>query len=376
VHAKKVEMAQLNLIDKNDPWTLSLSGGGFRATLFHLGAVMRLNELGVLGRLDQVVSVSGGSILAGYLGSRWKDLHFENNSARNFSEVITKPLSRFCSRNVELWTFARGLPRPWCFRRPGNLLAGSFRFLLFGRRRLNDLPSRPDFRILTTNILSGCCMEFSKQGLSSVAATEHLYIGDAVAASSAFPPIFSPYSLSLKARFRGVQKFVGEEFYFCDAGVIDNLGLQYPSYGTIFVSDASAPFRRKSANLKNRAWSVLAVRALTVASSQGAEPRLKTLLKQLKSRQGAYWNICSWRDSLPLANISSSERIAYELGRTPTRLCRFSKQVTFRLINWGYLCCEMEIRHRAGCAVNCPPTLPYPEYPLNPSYPMNGSHGG
>jgi NTE family protein len=30
---------------------LCLSGGGFRAVLFHLGALRRLNELGILSRL-------------------------------------------------------------------------------------------------------------------------------------------------------------------------------------------------------------------------------------------------------------------------------------------------------------------------------------
>ncbi len=46
---------------------LALSGGGFRATLFHLGSLTRLNELGWLRRLDIVTSVSGGSIIAGLL---------------------------------------------------------------------------------------------------------------------------------------------------------------------------------------------------------------------------------------------------------------------------------------------------------------------
>ena len=44
-----------------------LSGGGFRATLFHLGALRRLNELGLLPRIDTITSVSGGSIMAAFL---------------------------------------------------------------------------------------------------------------------------------------------------------------------------------------------------------------------------------------------------------------------------------------------------------------------
>ena len=45
---------------------LCLSGGGFRATLFHAGVIQRLFELGIAGRPDfeTVASVSGGSITA------------------------------------------------------------------------------------------------------------------------------------------------------------------------------------------------------------------------------------------------------------------------------------------------------------------------
>src|SRR5260370_8423712 len=48
---------------------LALSGGGFRATLFHLGAIRRLHELGILPKLTTISSVSGGSILNGFLAS-------------------------------------------------------------------------------------------------------------------------------------------------------------------------------------------------------------------------------------------------------------------------------------------------------------------
>ena len=47
---------------------LCLWGGGYRAMLFHLGALWRLNELGYLHRPDRNSSVSGGSVKAGVLG--------------------------------------------------------------------------------------------------------------------------------------------------------------------------------------------------------------------------------------------------------------------------------------------------------------------
>ena len=46
---------------------LCLSGGGYRAMLFHLGVIWRLREAGWLERLDRVSSVSGGSITAAVL---------------------------------------------------------------------------------------------------------------------------------------------------------------------------------------------------------------------------------------------------------------------------------------------------------------------
>src|SRR5438270_13585462 len=56
---------------------LCLSGGGYRAMLFHLGALWRLNEVGYLPKLQQVSSVSGGSITAAYLGLKWNSLNFD-----------------------------------------------------------------------------------------------------------------------------------------------------------------------------------------------------------------------------------------------------------------------------------------------------------
>ena len=45
---------------------LALSGGGFRAALFHIGVLARLAELDMLRHVEVISSVSGGSILAAY----------------------------------------------------------------------------------------------------------------------------------------------------------------------------------------------------------------------------------------------------------------------------------------------------------------------
>src|SRR5262245_6040417 len=50
---------------------LALSGGGFRATLYHLGLVRYLRDAGILPNVSHISSVSGGSILAAHLALNW-----------------------------------------------------------------------------------------------------------------------------------------------------------------------------------------------------------------------------------------------------------------------------------------------------------------
>ena len=45
---------------------LALSGGGFRASIFHLGIIRRLEELGIMKYVHVISAVSGGSIIAAY----------------------------------------------------------------------------------------------------------------------------------------------------------------------------------------------------------------------------------------------------------------------------------------------------------------------
>ena len=45
---------------------LALSGGGFRAAIFHLGVIRRLEELGIMKDVDVISAVSGGSVIAAY----------------------------------------------------------------------------------------------------------------------------------------------------------------------------------------------------------------------------------------------------------------------------------------------------------------------
>jgi len=118
---------------------LALSGGGFRATLFHVGSLVRLNEAGLLGQLDEVTSVSGGSIIAAHLAVSWGNLQFdERGIAVNFDEVVARPIKEFCSRTIDVGIILGGILNP--VRHPSESLIANYRKHLFGDRTLQDLP--------------------------------------------------------------------------------------------------------------------------------------------------------------------------------------------------------------------------------------------
>src|SRR3954467_6306183 len=50
---------------------LALSGGGFRATSYHLGRARFLRDADILRQVTHITSVSGGSILAAHLVLNW-----------------------------------------------------------------------------------------------------------------------------------------------------------------------------------------------------------------------------------------------------------------------------------------------------------------
>ncbi len=77
---------------------LCLSGGGFRAALFHLGALTRLNELGLLAQTETIGAVAGGSILAALLATRvpWPLA----GAFRQWPEQVSEPLREITRRNA------------------------------------------------------------------------------------------------------------------------------------------------------------------------------------------------------------------------------------------------------------------------------------
>lgn len=118
-----------------DQTVLSLCGTGYRAAIFHLGALTRLNELGLLAAVDAVGAVSGGSILAAFLAARvpWP----LSGAYRDWPEQVTEPVRRLTARRALLRNSLFNPEEPGLEERFARQLARSL-----GR---GDAPARPRF---------------------------------------------------------------------------------------------------------------------------------------------------------------------------------------------------------------------------------------
>ena len=97
---------------------LALSGGGFRATLFHLGVVRLLNETGQLSQVKRIGAVSGGSILAAHLVLHWEQYTGNKEDFDKASQEIIQFVQKdIRGQVIRRWFFA------WlCFALPRLLM--------------------------------------------------------------------------------------------------------------------------------------------------------------------------------------------------------------------------------------------------------------
>src|SRR5262245_12348887 len=223
---------------------LALSGGGFRASLYHLGLVRFLRDGGILPQVTHITSVSGGSIFAAHLVLNWERY---NGSPSEFDAVASEFLSfvRLDVRNRILRRFPLTLPLRWPRRLLGRsnrkltrtgLLEYHYEKYLYGDTSLFELPEKPALHVLATNLSEGCLCSFNRDGLlmmrrqaGNSVRMDRIHTGlatvaMAVTASSAFPGFFPPLELTGADVGANVGEF-GRQAY-TDGGVFDNLGVR------------------------------------------------------------------------------------------------------------------------------------------------------
>lgn len=241
---------------------LALSGGGFRATLFHLGLVRFLRDAGLLADVTQLASVSGGSIIAAHLIYRWNEYTSDNDA--DFEKAA-----------AELIAFTQQDVRGKIVRRLPLLLAASlipkvklgrtdlleqFYDKFYDYTTLHGLrvrnPKAPALHILTTNLSSGQLCSFTADGFcidtpqgTELYETYAISTALAVAASSSYPLFFPPIELTAERLQVDMAAFQSPFSYVTDGGIFDNLGARKLAlldheidFDHVVISDAGATF--------------------------------------------------------------------------------------------------------------------------------------
>jgi NTE family protein len=353
---------------------LCLSGGGYRAMLFHLGAIWRLNELGCLCQLDRISSVSGGSITAAALAARWSALEFEGGIASNLGAELIDPVRALAGATIDIWAVLVGLLIPG--QTVSGRVARAYRKRLLGEAKLADLPDRPRFVINSTSLQTGVLWRFSKPYMADytvgVVPNPEVELATATAASSAFPPFLSPLRLRLapdafqeQGRGPNFKPPFTKEAVLSDGGVYDNLGLEtaWKACQTVLVSDGGGQMAPEAS--VHGDWLRQGLRVNSVIDNQVRSLRKRQTVEGFnrKERDGTYWGIRSHAADYgpPPHSLPCPPEQTAALAATPTRLAAVDARLQERLINWGYAICDVGMRRWVTPTAAPPSGFPYPK---------------
>jgi NTE family protein len=209
---------------------LCLSGGGFRAAFYILGALRYLAEAGYLAPMKVISAVSGGSIAAAMVADRW--LEFQNDGATidAFLATIDAPFRQVVTeRSLRNEWMRRALLHPTATGR-GSALAQTLAKNLYTHDRVSELPDLPQVIFTSTNLGVGRAFRIARDFVGGYdhgyvePAPPSLDLGASVAASAAFPAAMS--IVRMTRTDLGLPKGP-QVLSLVDGGVYDNLGLEW-----------------------------------------------------------------------------------------------------------------------------------------------------
>ncbi len=302
---------------------LALSGGGFRATLFHLGVVGALYECKVLSCVRVISATSGGSILAAHLVANWKAyLHDKPAFTKLCQEIVDFTRKDIRNHLVAmipiLWLYqALTFPIRWPLLLIGKqkwelrIAHGGTPNRVF-RRRIHELTkswnsrykwledlealrgeqgNAPALHITTTNMTHGVPAAFTERGLHrDIASTlpprdaSRIRISDAVVASASFPAFFPPHEFLLPEEKLDSKELV--RVFLSDGGLCDNLGVgaflrkeTSDQVDLILASDATGrPFKNESIWLRYVIRNLFRTIDVVASTTQSAQQHHSVLL--------------------------------------------------------------------------------------------------
>lgn len=209
-------------IQNNARIGLALSGGGIRATIFHLGVLKWMAELDLLENLHHISTVSGASLAVALLYAKNNGQFPDSRSyLDSVLPAVRETILKHDVQNRALYSLT---VRPWNWRKKANLLAEAIERLWDVRGPVCSLPADPLWSINCTTFETGKDFRITplKMGDYKVGYAEAptISIAEAAAASAGFPVLIGPYRLAPGA-------IPGRPaLHLWDGGVYDNLGLE------------------------------------------------------------------------------------------------------------------------------------------------------
>ncbi|MFM4837512.1 patatin-like phospholipase family protein [Aeromonas veronii] len=364
---------------------ISFSGGGYRATLFAIGSLIRLNEEGLLKRLDTYTSVSGGAIAIGYLSLIWDKLEFvplkKNQDlfiAINFFEIFVTPLMIFCEKDIDTRSIIKGILR---LQRPCYELEKYYDKYLFKNAKLCQITQDREFIFYGTNYDTGVSVRLSRDSIRDYqlgTATHHdIKLSEAIAISSAFPPLMSPFIIKnhkmqwndspySQIKDEETLAYLRSNMRLADGGLYDNLGIEalwkvgeQQEYDTVFVADAGAPFtipqtKGKILRIFENFCLSQYYRMTNIMIQQQRALRKRWLIHNFKEPgryKGVYWGIetdINNYDNEHILKPESRQRHLSQCKYLKTKLSPFKSHKNIDVCNYAYALCDAALLYHHG----------------------------
>ncbi len=248
---------------------ISLSGGGIRAAIFHLGVLKWLAESNELENIRHISSVSGASLAIGLIyaknNDRWP------GSQVFLKETLPEVQRTILENNIQQDSIFSLIEKPWNWNQKVNVLADIIEKKWEIHGQVCDLPETPLWSINCTAFETGNNFRISQQQMGDykIGYVYHpkMSISDAISASAGFPVLIGAYKLLIDdynwVRFpkktdlqtAGLPSPALQDWkilHLWDGGVYDNLGLEAlykisdgghltGDLDFLIVSNASAP---------------------------------------------------------------------------------------------------------------------------------------
>jgi NTE family protein len=375
---------------------LCLSGGGYRASLFHLGAMTRLDELGILSKVDTFASVSGGSIALAQLAShrRKLDNRWPSPGARipDFEKGVVEPLIAFAQQDVRSRPVLRSWrPSRWFDQNAGIEALAEHYTTGPAAGRADDFPERPRFVFCATDLRfrTQWAVDTGRRVVGSDSAgyapiDDSWPLARAVAASSCFPPVFRPMLLKNEPRHfeHGLydaddRDELVRELELTDGGIYDNLGVEpvWNDHAHVLVSDA-APSLTPAPRVSQLVWKQL--RLVATLLEQATDVRKRWLIANFVTGElgGAYWGIASRpsnypKPERPVAPAVDEDQIQGLVSQVRIDLDAFSDGEVAVLVSHGYAMTDLAIAAHVSeleAADAAPPKPPHGERAVERAY--------